>query len=188
MKRDLFTLGKHLLKFRRIVRRERDFLFTERGTDFRRERIAKREVVADTDESDFGVFEIAVASRARDLVEDGVVVDVVDLVQHDDDGTVEFVEFVPEKTVDLCLRVAGVTDLIRGVTERIDEANRDLITRVQTVAVDLDDGEGDIVVPGGVFLEMVQEKSSCSGFSDPAFPYRKMFDGASPLIIGWSAA
>ena len=62
VKRDLFTLGKHLLELRRIVRRERDFLFTERGTDFRREGIAKREVVADTDEADFGVFEIAVTS------------------------------------------------------------------------------------------------------------------------------
>ena len=97
----------------------------------------------------------------------------VNLVQHDDDGTVEKVEFVPKKAVHLCLRVARVADLIRGVTERVDEANRDLITRVQAVAVDLDDGEGDIVVPGGVFLELVQEKSGCGGFSDPAFPVQK---------------
>jgi hypothetical protein len=56
---------------------------------------------------------------------------------------------------------------------------RDLVRRVQAVAVEKDHRERDIVVLVGIGLEVIEQEPGCDGLPDAGLPVETMTDDSS---------
>jgi hypothetical protein len=82
VKRSIRALAQDRSEFGGVVWREGDRLFAERRPDFRREVFAKRQIVADADDSNLRLGDIPVTACSRDLIEDRIVLaNIIDLVE-----------------------------------------------------------------------------------------------------------
>jgi hypothetical protein len=103
---------------------------------FRVELLSERRVVADADQPKLYIVDVAVVVGTRDLVQERVVCDVINLIENNDDGSREIVEFIPENAINFGLGMASFSNVVLGVPEGVYQTDCGLVTRAETVAIE----------------------------------------------------
>jgi hypothetical protein len=142
--------------------------------------LSERRIVANADETKLNVVDVAIIVCACDLIKERIVSDMVDLVEDNDDGSRETVEFILKKAIDFGLWMASFSDMMFGFTEVVYETDCSLVTRTETVAVDGGERNIDVEVFRRV-LQFVEEKVRHGSLSDACLSINEDVVGISSI-------